>query len=459
MTQTKLNKSVILTIISMGFFLVSLDVTVVNVALSTLKQNLDVSVSGLQWTIDAYTIAFATLLLSAGKAGDIAGPKKVFCIGLVIFSGASLLCGIAQSFSFLILSRVLQGTGAALLVANSLSLIQGVFPVKTEQAKAFAIWGGVGGVAIAIGPVAGGILISEFGWPSAFFLNIPAGILSLVMAIKYIPERDRISRKTNLPAQLLIAIALGCLACTFISAGSDGWISPAVIISAAGFFCAIAGFVIAEIYSDSPLIPEGIFRIKKFTAATSVGLIINAGFYGQLFIVSLYFQQIKQYSTLNTGLALLPQAIVMAVTAFCCGRIMSRVGPGKPILAGLTISFAGMLCLSFLPADSTLPGVMIPMLLTGLGMSLTAPATVAACMAEAPRGQGGITSGIVNAARQSGSVIGVAVAGSFMANHNLSLQSMHMAFLATLPGYLLAIGLTLRWILPGINMLPVGEPE
>ncbi len=452
-------KIIILTIISMGFFLVSMDATVVNVALSNLQQDLAINISGLQWIIDAYTISFATLLLTAGKAGDIIGPKKVFCAGLIIFSAASLLCGLAHTLSYLIFFRIMQGMGAALLVANSLSLIQGVFSVKAERARAFGIWGGIGGIAIATGPVAGGILISTFGWPSAFFLNIPFGIASLYLASKYIPEMAILQRKINLLAQLMTAIALASLAFMFITSGSDGWLSPGVFIAGLIFVSSVTGFIIHEIRADMPLLPQGIFRIKQFTAATSVGLIINAGFYGQLFIISLYFQQIKHYSTLDTGIALLPQAIVMAVTAFCCGRIISHTGPGIPLLAGLSVSLGGLIWLSFTPTDSTYFRIMIPMLLTGLGMSLAAPATVAACMAEAPAGQGGITSGIVNTARQSGSVLGVAMAGSFLAEHNLSLHSMHIALQATLPLYLLAWAVTLRWILPENGLRSLSRTE
>lgn len=430
-----------------------------NVALSQLKQDLGISISGLQWVIDAYTLSFATLLLSAGKAGDITGPKKIFCCGLLLFSVASLLCGIAHSLSFLVIARILQGTGAALLVANSLSLIQGIFSQPPERAKAFGIWGGVGGIAIAMGPVAGGILISRFGWQAAFFLNIPVGVLSLAMALKYLPEIATVPRKINPLAQLLIAVALASLAWAFITAGYDGWLSATVITSGLLCIAAITGFIFYEITSEIPLLPRGIFRIKKFAAATSIGLIINSGFYGQLFIISLYFQQIKHYTTLHSGLALLPQAIIMAATAFCCGRIIARTGPGIPVLAGLSVSFIGLLWLSLIPTNSSYIGVMIPMLLTGMGMSLTAPATVAACMAEAPLGQGGITSGIINTARQSGSVLGVAMAGSFMGDQNLSLHSMHLALLATLPFYLLAWCLALRWLLPKSTFIPLPEPE
>lgn len=448
----KVNRTTILTVISMVFFMVCLDTTLVNVALSDLKLSLDANLSGLQWIVASYTISFASILLSAGSLGDLIGPKKIFCSGLIIFTCASLLCGIAHSLSFLIFSRTLQGIGAALSVANSLSLLQGVFNDPAERAKAFGVWGGLGGVATAIGPVAGGILIAKFGWPSAFLLNIPFGILAIFMTLKHIPEINVLPHKIKPLSQLLIASALGALAFTFIAAGSSGWFSARVTVAAIIFILTTLSFLLIERFSAYPMLPKGLFRIRKFTAATMVGLIINFGFYGQLFIMSLYFQQIKHYSTMTSGLALLPQAIVMALTAFYCGKVTAKTGPGMPMAVGLTTTLLGIVGLAFTSATSTYFSVLIPMLLVGFGMSATAPATVAAGMSSAPPGQGGITSGIINAARQSGSVMGVAILGSLLGNKDLSLHSMHIALTVTLPFYAIALGFTVYGIMPGYQL-------
>jgi MFS transporter, DHA2 family, methylenomycin A resistance protein len=453
MEKRHINRTMILTLISMGFFMVCLDTTLVNVALSNLQRSLEANLSGLQWIVASYTIAFASILLSAGSLGDLFGPKKVFCSGLILFTCASLLCGVAHSLSFLIFSRVLQGIGAALSVANSLSLLQGVFNDPAERARAFGVWGGLGGVATAIGPVAGGILIAKFGWPSAFLINIPCGIFAVFMTIKHIPEVNVLPHKIKPFSQTLIASALGALAFTFIAAGSTGWFSARVTVAVILFVLATLSFFLIERASASPMLPKGLFRIGKFTAATLVGLIINLGFYGQLFIMSLYFQQIKHYSTMTSGLALLPQAIVMALTAFYCGKVTAKTGPGIPMTAGLSATLLGIVGLVFTPATSTYFEVLIPMLLVGFGMSATAPATVAAGMSSAPPGQAGITSGIINAARQSGSVMGVAILGSFLGNRDLSLHSMHTALTVTLPLYGIALALTIRWIMPGYQWI------
>lgn len=448
MEEINLKRMIILTIVSMGFFMVCLDATVVNVALSNLKISLDTNLSGLQWAITSYTISFAAMLLSAGSLGDRIGPKKVFCIGLIVFTFASVLCGLAQSLSFLVFSRVLQGIGAALLVANSLSILQGIFIDPSDRAKAFGVWGGVGGVAIAVGPVIGGVLIASFGWPSAFFLNIPFGIIGLIIALKYIPEMEVLPRQIKPVAQTFIATALGALAYAFIAAGTNGWHSSRVIISTVVFVLSVIGFVFIEVYSAVPMLPRGIFRSRRFTAATIIGLIINLGFYGQLFVMIMYFQQIKEYSTMTTGFALFPQAVVMAVTAFYCGRVTAKTGPGIPMTVGLFTSLAGLILLVFTSATSSYVEVLVPMLLVGFGMSSTAPATVAAGMSSAPPGQGGITSGVINAARQSGSVMGVAILGSFLDTNNVSMRGIHVALSITVPLYVLALGFTIFWIMP-----------
>ncbi len=310
-----------------------------------------------------------------------------------------------------------------------------------------------------MGPVIGGILIEKFGWPSAFFLNIPFGIFALLMALKYIPEIESAPRKIKPVAQIFIATALAALAYSFIAAGTNGWDSPKAIIAIALFILSAIGFVFIETSSDNPMLPKGIFRVRKFTVSTIVGLIINLGFYGQLFIISLYFQQIKDYSTMKTGFALMPQAVVMAVTAFYCGRVTARTGPGIPMTVGLSMSLVGLIWLLFTNSTSTYAELLIPMLLVGFGMSSTAPATVAAGMSSASLGQGGIISGIINAARQSGSVMGVAILGSFLGNKNLSINGIHVAFSITIPLYLIALGLTVLWILPDYKLIKFASPS
>lgn len=434
--------------VCMGFFMVSLDATVVNVALNSLRVSLHIGLSGLQWTVDSYTLSFAALLLSAGALGDRMGPKKVFCFGLLLFSLASALCGIASSLPFLIIARVLQGIGAALLVATSLSILQRIFVEPSARARAFGVWGGIGGVAVAAGPVLGGFLISLFGWPSVFLLNVPFGIAGLYMASRYLPDMHGTPRQIKIAAQATSAVALGALAYTFIAAGSHGWNTTSVIFSAILFVIAAIAFLTVEIVAEAPMLPKGIFRVRSFTAAALVGVIINFGFYGQLFVLSLYFQQVRGYSALETGCALLPQAIVCALTAFICGKVTAKTGPGLPMTIGLFAGFSGLVGLAFISATSPYMTILIPMLAVGFGMSFTAPATIAAAMSSASSAQSGMISGIINATRQSGSVMGIAVLGSLIAHQATFAWGMSAAFAIAATLFFVGLSFTVFWILP-----------
>lgn len=424
-----LNKKISLIIICIGFFMVSIDATVVNVALDSLQKNLHAGLSGLQWTVDAYTLAFAALLLSAGGLGDIFGAKKVFNIGLIIFTIASALCGLSATLVLLLFARVLQGIGAALLVSTSLALLQKIFSDPAERAKAFGVWGGVGGVAVAAGPVLGGILIHYFGWESVFYLNIPFGVAGIFLSLKFLPKIEAHNRGINIPSQILSILILGLITYMFINVASNGWHDERTKISLIALALTVILFIINENKSLDRILPKGIFSTKKFTAATIVGMIINFGFYGQLFILSLYFQQVKNYSTIETGLALLPQAIVCSLTAFYCGKVTAKTGARFPMLTGLISSAVGYFFLSYIKSDDSYILMLLPMLVIGFGMSFTAPATVSAGMSAALPGKAGIYSGVLNAARQSGSVMGIALLGGFTGSKYGFAVGMHQAFL------------------------------
>ena len=434
--------------VSTGFFMVCLDTTVVNVALQNLRLSLHTDISGLQWIIDAYILSFASLLLSAGDISDRIGPKKVFCFGLLIFVIASALCGIAPTIILLIIARVLQGIGSALLVSTSLSLLRHVFLETSDRAKAFGIWGSIGGSAVAVGPVIGGFLISAFGWRSVFIINIPFGVLGLYMAIKYLPNVICIAKKIKVFQQSASIAILGIIAYIFITAGSYGWNSWTIVFSSGLLVVFIIGFLIAELLSDSPMLPKEIITQSSFLAAATIGLIINFGFYGQLFIMSLYFEQAKGYSVIETGFAFLPQAIACSMAAFFCGRFTAKVGPRLPMTIGFTISFLGLVGMTLINPSSSYIYTLAPMLLMGFGMSFIAPATIAAAMSTASPAQGGVISGIINAVRQSGSLMGIAILGSLIGSQNFIAAGMHTGFIITAILYLIGLGCTVFWILP-----------
>ncbi len=446
-----LQKGILLTV-CIGFFLVCLDTSVVNVALDNLRLGLHIDVSGLQWTVTSYTLSFASLLLGAGALGDRIGARKVFVFGLSIFSIASLLCGLAPSLWFLIFARILQGGGAALLVANSLSILHHIFVQPRAKARAFGVWGGVGGIAIAAGPVLGGFLLSMFGWRSIFLLNIPFCLLGIYMVFCFIPKIERSPKQIKFFAQVISILALGSLTYSCISAGSKGWTHYSVVIGVFVFIISTIAFILAEVFSSSPLLPRGIFHRRGFTAALIVGIIINFGYYGQLFVLSLYFQQIKGYSALETGFAFLPQAIIGALTAFFCGKLTAKIGPGIPMCIGLLIGFSGFITLTFINQNSSYLAIIMPMLIVGFGMSFIAPSTVSAAMSSASSADGGVVSGIINAARQSGSVLGIAILGSLIGSIAFT-AGMSLAFFIAAGFYFVGLCLTVFWILPQQNSI------
>lgn len=435
--------------VCIGFFMVCLDTTVVNVALQDIYISLHTNLSGLQWTIDSYVLSFATLLLSAGALGDYFGPRKVFNLGLMLFTLSSILCGIAQSLSILIIARVMQGIGSALLVATSLSILQRMFVDSSARARAFGVWGAAGGVAVACGPVLGGFLISLFGWRSVFLLNVPFGIFGIVMTLIYLPKMSGIPKHINIFSVLTSIVILGSAAYTFIEAGSAGWGSFYVKVSILIGLASLVLFLLGEKFSKYPMLPEGIFKIKNFSAAVIVGIVINFGFYGQLFVLSLYFQQTKNYSVLQTGFAFLPQAVICAITAFYCGKVTARKGVAFPITIGLSIGVIGFLGLVFIDINTSYSAIMLPMLAIGFGISFVAPATVAAAMSSSLNAQSGIVSGIINTVRQSGSLMGVAVLGSFIGHKGqINIHGLRIAFIAAAISYFIGLLFTIFWIIP-----------
>ncbi|HYZ81174.1 MAG TPA: MFS transporter, partial [Solirubrobacteraceae bacterium] len=303
--------------VSLGYFMVILDATVVNVALPSLGRDLGGGVSDLQWVVDGYTLGFAVLLLSAGSLGDRLGGRRVFEAGLWLFTAASAACALAPSVPMLVAARLFQGLGAALLVPSSLALLRAAYPDARERARAVGIWGGVAGVAAASGPIIGGLAVSVVSWRAVFFVNVPIGLIGLWLAARHLPPRAEPTGGGLDPVgQLAGVLALGLL--TF------GLIDSAVLPLVA-FPFALAAFVALERRIKRPMLPLGLFRSHTFSGSSYVGLAINLGFYGQLFVISLYFQQVRGYSALQTGLALLPMGVFVALSSVLSGKLTGRV--------------------------------------------------------------------------------------------------------------------------------------
>ena len=394
-----------LLVICAGYFLVILDAMVVNVALPSIGHNLHGGVAGLQWTVDAYTLSFAGLLLTGGALAERLGGRPVFAGGTALFALASAACGLAPSLGVLIAARFVQGAGAAALVPSSLVLLQAAFPTRAGRSRALGVWGSVGGIGAASGPVIGGLLVSGWSWRGVFFINLPVALAILVLAGGAVPASERGTRAVDLPGQLLSITALALLTAALVQAGRDGWAAPSILAGFALAAVAAAAFTAAERRSRAPMLPLGLFRATEFRSGTLVGLLINLGFYGQLFVMSLYFQDIRGYSALRTGLALLPEAALLVIGSTLSGRIMARTGPRTPMLAGLLAGAAGLGGIAAAATTAPYAVLAVAMGTAGFGMSMVMPAATAAVMEAAPPDRGGIASGVINAARQAGGVL------------------------------------------------------
>jgi DHA2 family methylenomycin A resistance protein-like MFS transporter len=292
---------------SLGFAVVQLDVTVVNVALKTIGSSFGGGIAGLQWVVNAYTVVFASLILTSGALGDRLGAKRLFLGGFILFVVASMACGAAPSLGILIGARAVQGIGAAVLVPCSLALLDHAYPEPGSSAKAVGIWAGVAGVALASGPVIGGLLIASIGWRTIFFINLPLGLLGIWLTTRYATESTQSrDRPLDLAGQTAAVIAVAALAAAMIEGGAIGWGNALVLAGFGIFVSAAACFLAIEARRTNPMLPLSFFRNRNFAAASVVGLLINLAFYGLIFVLSLYFQQIKKFTPLITGLAFMP---------------------------------------------------------------------------------------------------------------------------------------------------------
>ncbi len=431
---------------SLGFALVILDVTVVNVALESIQAALGTSVTGLQWIVNAYTLVFASLLLTAGALGDRYGAKRIFIAGCALFTAASVACGMAGGMGTLIAGRMAQGLGAALCVPTSLALLTASFPDAAARARAVSVWAGVGGLALAAGPVVGGVIVDRCGWPGIFLLNLPLGLAAIWLILRHAPASAKTpERGLDLAGQALAVLALGGLTFSFVESGALGWTHPLVL---SGFACMLAAgalFLLVEARGADPMLPLALFRAPAVSAACLVGLLTNFAYYGLMFVLSLFFQSAKGYTPLQAGLSFLPMTALVSVANLVSGRLAARYGPRLPMVAGQALAACGYLALSGIDGGTGYGRIMVPLLAAGVGVALTVPAMTAAVFAGAQRQRAGITSGVLNAARQTGGVIGVGVFGSLVAGGATQLLAgMQVALI--LAGVALAVGAAISFL-------------
>jgi DHA2 family methylenomycin A resistance protein-like MFS transporter len=399
----------------MGIVLVTLDVSVVNVAIEALRTSFGVRIDGLQWVLNVYTLAYAMFLLSAGALGDRIGARATFLLGFAIFTLSSVGCGLAPSFAILLLARLLQGLGAALLVPSAMALLQRAFPDPRKRASAIGLWAGAGSFALAGGPVIGGALIAYFGWRSIFLINLPIGVIGIWLTLRHAPHPVHTTRHPlDLPGQLSGAALLACLTGAITQASALGWTNMWIVGGLAAALVLGAVFLAIEAHSTHPMMPFDLFRSHGFSAAIYVGFVANFAFYGLIFVFSLFFQTVQAKSALATGLAFVPMTAVIMIVNVGAGRLNARFGVRPTMLIGLVLAAAGYLAMLSVNAASSYAALAPAFILAGTGMALAVPSLMTAALAGMNPARAGIGSGVLNASRQVGGAIGVALFGSII---------------------------------------------
>ncbi len=407
----------ILASVSFALFMIMLDNTVVNVALPTIQQDLDIGVSELEWVVTGYALSFAVLMLSGGKLADMFGRRRVFLTGLAVFTLASLLCGLAANAELLIAARVLQGVGAACMMPATLSIITATFPPR-ERGAALGIWAGVSAMALAIGPLVGGLIAEHVGWNWIFFINVPVGLVGLVAARLIIPESKDTSKeqRLDLPGLLTSGIALFALVYALIEANGLGWTSPLILGLFALALVSGAAFVILELRQRVPMFDMRLFRNPTFAGANTVALLVSLAMFGVFFFISLFMQNVLGYSAVHAGAAFLPMTILIILVAPVAGKASDRLGSRWLMTGGMTLVACSLLMFAQLQPDSSYFSLLPGMVLGGFGMAITMTPMTAAALSSVPVDKAGVGSGMLNTFRQVGGSLGIAVMGAILAS-------------------------------------------
>ncbi|CAG7644433.1 Multidrug resistance protein Stp [Paenibacillus solanacearum] len=434
--------------LSLGYFMVLLDTTVVGVALPSIRADLGGGMDGLQWVVNAYTIVFAGLLLSMGALSDKLGARRIYIAGLFVFLAASALTAAASSLGMLIAMRAALGVGGAALLPSSLALIAHAYPEPAARARALGVWAAVTGAAMAAGPVVGGALVDTLGWRSIFLLQVPLAVISWALTSRLAREPERKPQQRLDPiGQVTAFAAIASLSFALMEGDSYGWHSP-VIISAFGIalLCA-AIFLLAQARGRSPLLPLKMFRSATISAGMLAGMAINIGLSGILFVLPLYLQQVRAWPAHIAGLALLPLTVPLAFNPLVTGRIVARIGPKLPMTVGFALSALGVLLQAWTSPDSSYALTFAGLLLVGFGVSCAIPSLIAAVIAAVPKDQTGAASGALNSIRQLGATIGVALFGSMVGAGPTFMDGMQRSLILT--AAILCVGAGLSFALIG----------
>jgi EmrB/QacA subfamily drug resistance transporter len=404
--------------VSFALFMVMLDNTVVNVALPSIQRDLQIGLSALQWTVNAYALTFAVLMLTGGKLADFVGRRRIFIAGLAVFTASSLACGLATSGEMLIAARTVQGIGAALMMPSTLSIISATFPVQ-ERGTAIGIWAGVSAMALAIGPLVGGLLTEHIDWSWSFFINVPIGVVAIVAARLLIREsRDTTAdQRLDIPGLVTSGVALFALTFALIEANDYGWTSPTILSLFVVAGVGLVAFVLLELRQRAPMLDVSLFRSGTFAGANIVALLVFLAMFGVFFFVSLYVQGILGYSPVQAGALFLPMTVLIMLVAPVAGKLSDVIGSRWLIVGGMLLLAAHLLLLSTLDVGSNFWDILPALILGGLGMSLTMTPATAAAIGSVPVAKAGVGSGVLNTFRQVGGALGIAIMGAIVAAH------------------------------------------
>jgi EmrB/QacA subfamily drug resistance transporter len=410
---TRRRRLLVLAICCMSLLIVGLDATIVNVALPAIHRSFRASIAGLQWTLDAYTLVMASLLMLGGSTADRIGRRRVFQIGLSVFSLGSLLCALSTSLNMLIAARVLQGIGGAMLNPVAMAIIRNVFDDPRERAAAIGVWGGVFGLSMALGPVVGGALVDSVGWPAVFYVNVPVGIAAILLTARFVPEsRAPRARRLDPVGQVLVIVALATLTYAIIEGPRHGWASAEITGLFAASAVAFVALVLYELRRREPLLEMRFFRSIPFAGASATAILAFAGFNGFLFLNTLYLQDVRGLSPLDAGLYMLPTASMLLIFSPLTGRLIGRRGSREPTVLGAVAMIAAAAMLLNLGTHTSYEYLLAAYVLFGIGIGMINPPITNTAVSGMPGEQAGVAAAVASTSRVVGVTLGVAVIGA-----------------------------------------------
>jgi EmrB/QacA subfamily drug resistance transporter len=445
-----------LTLLAMcfGLFMIMLDNTIVNVALPSIQRELHASPETLAWTVNAYVVPFAALILLGGKLGDRFGRRRMFVAGLAIFTASSAACALSSSIGALVAARAVQGVGAALMNPLSLSILVATFP-PARLSAAIGVWAGISGLGLAIGPLLGGVLVENLDWSAVFWINVPVGVLATVVTLRAVREsRDPAGRSLDLPGSALVTLALFSVVWGLIKSETHGFGSSYVIGFLAVGAVLLALFVGWERRARDPMLPLAFFARRLFSVADAVMLLVGFAMFGAIFYGALYLQNVQGYSALGAGVRTLPWTLMILVVAPPAGRLSARMGARLPAAAGMLLLSAGLVGLAGLHADTPYSSIWPFFVLCGIRTALAMPTLSATAMGAIAAEKAGVASGVLNTARQVGGALGIAVLGAVA---TARIASQWDDFVAAAPPALQPQATRLGELVQGGQLAPIGR--